>query len=157
MVVLQKAVVITGVSSGIGYESAKLLTGRGFKVFGSVRRDEDADRCRKELGPNFVPLLFDVRDAVAIQKAAEEVGSVRNKLHIPETNQADVCLVVLNPLRGKKLLGGRGASCCCAEGLIDSLPGYFLFKYSSRDTSSGLVGPRAATRQDAVWLGEQRR
>lgn len=76
MVVLQKAVVITGVSSGIGYECAKLLTGRGFKVFGSVRRAEDADRCQKELGPNFVALLFDVRDVGAIQKAAEEVGLI---------------------------------------------------------------------------------
>ncbi len=76
MVVPQKAVVITGVSTGIGYETAKLLTGRGFKVFGSVRRAEDADRCQKELGPSFVPLLFDVREEAAIKKAAEEVGLV---------------------------------------------------------------------------------
>lgn len=74
MVVHQKAVVITGVSSGIGQESAKFLISRGLRVFGSVRRLEDADRCRTELGPNFEPLLFDVRDVAAVRKAAEEVS-----------------------------------------------------------------------------------
>jgi len=39
-----KAVVVTGVSSGIGLATAKLLAQRGIHVFGSLRRTADADR-----------------------------------------------------------------------------------------------------------------
>jgi NAD(P)-dependent dehydrogenase (short-subunit alcohol dehydrogenase family) len=48
--------VITGVSTGIGYETARTLAGRGFHVFGSVRRSADADRLKAELGDQFTPL-----------------------------------------------------------------------------------------------------
>jgi NAD(P)-dependent dehydrogenase (short-subunit alcohol dehydrogenase family) len=67
------AVVVTGVSTGIGYAIAKLLTARGFAVFGSVRKQADADRVHNELGGSFVPLVFDVRDDVAIERAARDV------------------------------------------------------------------------------------
>lgn len=69
-----KQVVITGVSTGIGHASTKVLIDRGFRVFGSVRRQEDADRLEKEFGQQFVPLLFDVTDEAAVQLAAETVG-----------------------------------------------------------------------------------
>jgi NAD(P)-dependent dehydrogenase (short-subunit alcohol dehydrogenase family) len=69
-----KQVVITGVSTGIGHASTKVLINRGFRVFGSVRRQEDADRLENEFGEKFVPLLFDVTDEAAVQTAAETVG-----------------------------------------------------------------------------------
>jgi len=69
-----KQVVITGVSTGIGHASTKVLINRGFRVFGSVRRQEDADRLENEFGERFVPLLFDVTDEAAVQTAAETVG-----------------------------------------------------------------------------------
>lgn len=67
------SIVITGVSTGIGYATAKLLAERGFQVFGSVRSEADADRTGRDLGPNFCPLLFDVTDQPAVNKAAELV------------------------------------------------------------------------------------
>ena len=69
-----KQAAITGVSTGIGYASTKVLIDRGFRVFGSVRRAEDADRLQKEFGEKFVPLFFDVTDGAAVQLAAEKVG-----------------------------------------------------------------------------------
>ena len=39
-----QSVVITGASTGIGWATAKLLLERGFRVFGSVRKQADADR-----------------------------------------------------------------------------------------------------------------
>ena len=68
-----KSVVITGASTGIGWATAKLLLDKGFRVFGSVRKQGDADRLKGELGANFTPLLFDVTDEPAVLAAAREV------------------------------------------------------------------------------------
>ena len=68
-----RSVVITGASTGIGWATAKLLLDRGFRVFGSVRKQADADRLKNEFGANFTPLLFDVTDEAAVLAAAREV------------------------------------------------------------------------------------
>lgn len=68
-----KSVVVTGVSTGIGWGTAKVLVKKGFRVFGSVRKQADADRLSKELGPNFVPLIFDVTDEKAVRAGADKV------------------------------------------------------------------------------------
>ena len=70
-----KKVVITGVSTGIGYSSAKILCGSGYRVFGSVRKQEDAEKVTSEFGANFTPLIFDVTDSKGIQENAEIVKS----------------------------------------------------------------------------------
>src|ERR1700675_4140232 len=68
-----RSVVITGASTGIGWATAKLLLDRGFRVFGSVRNQADADRLKGEFGANFTPLLFDVTDEAAVLAAGREV------------------------------------------------------------------------------------
>jgi NAD(P)-dependent dehydrogenase (short-subunit alcohol dehydrogenase family) len=68
-----QSVVITGTSTGIGWGTAKVLLDRGFRVFGSVRRQEDADRLKEQFGANFTPLLFDVTDEAAVAAAARDV------------------------------------------------------------------------------------
>ncbi len=73
-----KSVVITGVSSGIGWGATKVLIGKGFRVFGSVRKTADGERLKAEFGTNFVPLLFDVTDEPAIKRAAGEVRVALN-------------------------------------------------------------------------------
>ena len=73
-----KSVVITGASTGIGHASAKLLLDKGFRVFGSVRKQADADRLKGEFGANFTPLLFDVTDEAAVLAAAREVRTALN-------------------------------------------------------------------------------
>jgi NAD(P)-dependent dehydrogenase (short-subunit alcohol dehydrogenase family) len=73
-----QSVVVTGVSTGIGWATAKLLLTRGFRVFGSVRNAADADRLGAEFGANFVPLLFDVTDEAAVLAAAREVRTALN-------------------------------------------------------------------------------
>ena len=73
-----QSVVITGVSTGIGWASAKLLLDRGFRVFGSMRKQADADRLKSQFGPNFTPLMFDVTDEAAVLAAAREVRTALN-------------------------------------------------------------------------------
>ena len=68
-----KSVVITGVSSGIGLGAARVRAGAGYRVFGSVRRQADADRLQQELGEAFTPLIFDVTDTEGVKAAAESV------------------------------------------------------------------------------------
>ena len=46
-------IIITGASTGIGYSSAKILCNSGYFVYGSVRKEEDADKISAELGENF--------------------------------------------------------------------------------------------------------
>jgi NAD(P)-dependent dehydrogenase (short-subunit alcohol dehydrogenase family) len=70
-----RSVVVTGSSTGIGLSAAKVLLANGFRVFGSVRKAADGERLAKELGANFVPLLFDVTDETAVAKAAEAVST----------------------------------------------------------------------------------
>jgi NAD(P)-dependent dehydrogenase (short-subunit alcohol dehydrogenase family) len=68
-----RSVVVTGASTGIGWAIAKFLVGRGYRVFGSIRKQADADRLTGEFGANFTPLLFDVTDEAAVLAAAGEV------------------------------------------------------------------------------------
>lgn len=68
------AILITGVSSGIGHATAQEFARSGYRVFGTVRNSDDADRLRWELGPNFTPLILDVTDASAIQGAVQQVA-----------------------------------------------------------------------------------
>ncbi|MEE4115362.1 MAG: SDR family NAD(P)-dependent oxidoreductase [Marinilabiliaceae bacterium] len=71
-----KSIVVTGVSSGIGYGTSIELIKKGYHVFGSVRKQEDAQRLKKELGNNFEPLLFDITDQEAIGKEAARVKAI---------------------------------------------------------------------------------
>src|SRR5438046_5089217 len=73
-----QSVVITGASTGIGWATAKLLLDRGFRVFGSVRKEVDADRLKREFGANFIPLLFDVTDEATVLAAARQVRAALN-------------------------------------------------------------------------------
>src|SRR5690606_15134971 len=68
-----KSILITGVSTGIGWSTAKLFLAKGYLVFGSVRKQADADRLQQEFGKDFHPLIFDVQDLKGIQEAYLEV------------------------------------------------------------------------------------
>jgi NAD(P)-dependent dehydrogenase (short-subunit alcohol dehydrogenase family) len=67
-------VVITGASSGIGFAACQVLVQRGFRVFGSVRTQSDADRLREQLGALYVPLIFDVTDPDSVNQVAAAVA-----------------------------------------------------------------------------------
>lgn len=70
---MSKTVVITGVSTGIGFATAQMLIARGYRVFGSVRKEADGVRVREQLGEAFTPLLFDVTDSGALPAAVAQV------------------------------------------------------------------------------------
>src|SRR6204780_4968525 len=92
-----KDVVVTGVSTGIGWGTTKVLISKGFRVFGSVRKQADSDRLQSEFGDGFVPLMMDITDADAVHQAAQKVGSL-----IGDSNLAGLVnnagIVVTGPL-----------------------------------------------------------
>lgn len=71
----KKSVVVTGVSTGIGLGAAKVLLARGLRVFGTVRKQADAERLRAELGADFEPVLMDVTKEEEVKAAAERVSA----------------------------------------------------------------------------------
>jgi NAD(P)-dependent dehydrogenase (short-subunit alcohol dehydrogenase family) len=90
-----KNVVVTGASSGIGLAIAEIFLKKGFRVFGSVRTELDAERLKATLGEHFTPLVFDVRDNSAILKAAELVKNMLNT-EGPLPEEKGVALLVNN-------------------------------------------------------------
>jgi NAD(P)-dependent dehydrogenase (short-subunit alcohol dehydrogenase family) len=68
-----KSVVVTGASTGIGWGCAKVLIASGFRVFGSVRKQTDANGLSQEFGNSFTPLIFDVTDEAAVAAGAKQV------------------------------------------------------------------------------------
>lgn len=68
-----KAIVITGTSSGIGKACALLLDKKGFKVYAGVRKQTDGDNLKKEATVNLTPVILDVSDPSSISEAANKI------------------------------------------------------------------------------------
>lgn len=66
----QKSILITGCSSGIGLECAKVLHARGYRVFASARKSSDVEML-KQLGLYAVQL--DLQSSESIQSALQQV------------------------------------------------------------------------------------
>ena len=71
-----KSVVVTGSSTGIGYHISKKLVENDFRVFGSVRNIADGEKVTNEIGPNFIPLIFDVTDESAVKESVKHVNAL---------------------------------------------------------------------------------
>lgn len=69
-----KNILITGASTGIGYDLAKIFIDSGYKVFGSVRTQSDAARLREDFGSDFQALVFDVTNHKAVDEAAKKLS-----------------------------------------------------------------------------------
>ncbi|MBF7683062.1 SDR family NAD(P)-dependent oxidoreductase [Acinetobacter sp. B5B] len=53
---------VTGASSGFGYDISKTLIDHGYKVIGIARRSEKLNMIQAELGDHFLPLVLDLSD-----------------------------------------------------------------------------------------------
>lgn len=63
-------VVVTGASTGIGGDASRELAANGFRVFGTVRREEDG-RALEQAG--VTPLRLDVTDEASVEAARDRV------------------------------------------------------------------------------------
>lgn len=69
-VVSEKVAVVTGASTGIGRATARMLKGRGWRVFPTARNRTDLDLLR---GEGFQPVELDLSDPDSVEYAAKEV------------------------------------------------------------------------------------
>ena len=67
---IQKSILITGCSSGIGYDAAHTLHKRGWRVFATCRAETDCQRLREEGLESF---QLDYQDESSIRSAVSEV------------------------------------------------------------------------------------
>lgn len=68
--VMQKSVLITGCSSGIGLESALELKRQGFHVLAGCRKPDDVERMNSM---GFTGVLIDLDSPESVDRAADEV------------------------------------------------------------------------------------
>ncbi|WP_312624669.1 SDR family oxidoreductase [Scandinavium sp.] len=67
---MQKTVLITGCSSGIGLESAQELKRQGFQVLAACRKPEDVARMS---GMGFTGILLDLDSPESVDRAADDI------------------------------------------------------------------------------------
>jgi|GEM_PF-506557 len=75
---------ITGTSSGLGYEMAQFLLEEGYSVIGVSRRGTTLDH------PNFIDILCDIRDEAAVEEMYELIAAHTDSLHLIVLN-AGIC------------------------------------------------------------------
>jgi len=74
---MTRTIFITGATSGIGREAARLFSRDGWRVIAAGRRQDRLDALAAELGEDKVrALALDMRDIAAVEAAAEQAGEV---------------------------------------------------------------------------------
>ncbi|MBO6083288.1 MAG: SDR family NAD(P)-dependent oxidoreductase [Bacteroidales bacterium] len=79
----QKVVLLTGASSGIGYETAIRLAHLGCKVYGAARRTERMEPLKAE---GIIPLYLDVTDEASIQACVDAVIAAEGRIDVLVNN-----------------------------------------------------------------------
>jgi NAD(P)-dependent dehydrogenase (short-subunit alcohol dehydrogenase family) len=70
----ERAVVVTGASTGIGKATALFLDELGFSVFAGVRKEADREALKKEGSDRLTPIILDVTDGDTIAAAVTAVA-----------------------------------------------------------------------------------
>lgn len=77
---MDKYVLITGASSGLGKAAALKLAQEGFKIFAGVRKQEDKDAL-ENLHENIKAVFLDVTNEESIQRAFEKIKETTDSLY----------------------------------------------------------------------------
>ena len=83
---MQKTWLITGVSSGFGYEMTKLLLERGDTVVGTVRNTAKTEELVKKYPDTFDCRILVVTDVPAVHKTVDEAFAAHGKIDVVVSN-----------------------------------------------------------------------
>lgn len=82
----EKIALVTGANKGIGFEVARELKAKGFRVFLGARKEKAGREAAKKIGERASFLKIDVADAASIGEAAKEVEQSVDHLDVLVNN-----------------------------------------------------------------------
>lgn len=98
-----KTVLITGVGSGLGAESARVLAMRGARVLGAARtKDKAAEACRS-LGNGAIPLACELSDPASVRACVDDVKQQGIAVDVLLCNAGVMALPKREVLHGQEL------------------------------------------------------
>lgn len=68
-----RTILITGVNSGIGQESARVLASRGARIVALARTVEKAAEACRDFGPNAIPIACELSEPASVRAAVQAV------------------------------------------------------------------------------------
>jgi NADP-dependent 3-hydroxy acid dehydrogenase YdfG len=83
---MSKTAFITGATSGIGRETARILYSNGFNIVACGRRDDRLKELRDEMGERVHTLLFDVRNREAVNAAVASLPAPFDQIDVLVNN-----------------------------------------------------------------------
>ena len=98
-----KTILITGVNTGLGRETARVLALRGAKIYGTVRTHEKALKVQEELGPSIHPILCDLSEPSSIITAVDLVRELNSPIDAIICNAGVMALPVCHQKHGIEL------------------------------------------------------
>lgn len=95
-----KVAVVTGVNSGIGNETARVLALRGARILGTARTLEKASEACNTFGNAATPVECELEDLSSIRSAIDTVGSSTDRIDILIANAGIMALPKLETVNG---------------------------------------------------------
>jgi len=77
-----RAILVTGVGSGLGRESARVLAMRGARILGAARTEESAAAACREFGNDAVPLACELSEPASVRACVERVKALGTPLDV---------------------------------------------------------------------------
>ncbi len=137
-------VLVTGASTGIGKSISEMLAKQNYKVFSTVRNEQDAEKLAK-ISNNITPIIMDVADHDSILRAKDEVKELlgANKLFSIINNAG---IVVAGPLEILPIANLKRQFDVNVFGLIDTIQVFFdlLDHNNSKIINMSSIGGRIA-------------
>lgn len=117
-----KTYLITGVNSGLGYETARVLVLRGAKIVGLARTKAQADGALEELGADGVGVACELSDLTSVRAAVETVRGLE-PLDAVIANAGIMALPELQQVQGveRQLFTNHVGHFVLVNGILDRL------------------------------------
>lgn len=118
-----KTVLITGVNSGLGQESARVLGMRGARIVGAARSREKAAEACRDFGPEALPIACELSEPESVRAAVAEVRGLGLTLDVILCNAGIMALPERTLHHGQELqfLTNHVGHFILVTGLLDRL------------------------------------
>ncbi len=147
-----KTVLITGVNSGIGQETARVLALRGARVVGAARSVDKATEVCAALGPSAIPVACELSEPTSIRACVDEVEAKAGSLDVILCNAGIMMLPELTLKHGQELqfLTNHVGHFMLVTGLLERLAdGGRVVMVSS--SAHGWAPPGGVRLDDLTW------